>query len=67
MWCFIPRILYNVTGGAHRVRGRTLWSLGNISAGKRFLFLSLVGTVSLEEDAGAHQPDPQESAVSDLC
>lgn len=44
-----------------------LKSLGNIFAGKRFLFLSLVGTVSLEEDAGAQQPDPQESAVSNLC
>lgn len=46
---------------------RHLRSLGNISAGKRLFFLSLVGTVSLEEDAGAHQPYPQESAVSNLC
>lgn len=40
--------------------------LGNISAGKRLFFLSLVGTVSLGEDASAHKPDPQESAVSNL-
>lgn len=52
--------------------GRKAWvqdilsSWASISAGALLLVFSLVGTVSLEEDAGAHQPDTQESAVSNL-
>lgn len=54
-------------GGEGGLGPKHLRSLGNISAGGLLLFLSLVGSVSLEEDAGAHQPDTQESAVSNLC